>query len=313
MSFEPQPVDTSKVRLTSDIEELTEDLADHAHAVWARQRLIDGWVLGPSRNDELKQHPCLIPYDELDNSEQQYDRNAALETLKVIVAKGYQIVPLASEDAPAVTSVSDPANDSSIIEQQHDVVVFSGHMIDEPDRESPRFPSHLQDAVKSTIREWASSRRNLIGYSAAACGGDILFQEVIQELGGESQIVLPFSPQEFAKKSVEFAGEDWIARYERVLENATGVVVASPQRASSASNAFDLANQTMSGLALVRSAILQPTCSATTNIKPQGLVVWDGKPGGLGGTSSAVTQWSNLDMLVSQIDPSQTPSIQPAN
>jgi hypothetical protein len=79
------------VALTDTVLELTERLAEHAHDIWAAQRLADGWRYGPERNDELKQHPCLVPYAELPESEKAYDRNAALETLKAIVALGYRI------------------------------------------------------------------------------------------------------------------------------------------------------------------------------------------------------------------------------
>ena len=92
-TYEPQPVDTSGIKLSQGIEELTEQLAKHAHEVWARQRISDGWTWGPARDDDSKQHPCLVPYHELDDSEQQYYRNASLETLKVILAKGYHINP----------------------------------------------------------------------------------------------------------------------------------------------------------------------------------------------------------------------------
>jgi hypothetical protein len=91
LTYEPHPIDTSRVALTPEILELTERLAEHAHDVWARQRLADGWALGPQRDDARKEHPCLIPYDQLPDSEKQYDRAAALETLKAIIALGYRI------------------------------------------------------------------------------------------------------------------------------------------------------------------------------------------------------------------------------
>ena len=87
----PTPVDTSGVTLTPEIVALTELLARNAHDVWARQRLADGWRYGKQRDDGRKEHPCLVPYDELPESEKQYDRNAALETLKAVVALGYVI------------------------------------------------------------------------------------------------------------------------------------------------------------------------------------------------------------------------------
>lgn len=92
MTYLPQPINTSLVTLSSDILLLTEKLAEHAHEVWAAQRIKDGWSLGESRDDVAKKHPCLVSYPQLSDAEKQYDRNAALETLKVIQALGYRIV-----------------------------------------------------------------------------------------------------------------------------------------------------------------------------------------------------------------------------
>jgi hypothetical protein len=71
---------------------LTERLAEHSHDVWATQRIADGWTYGPKRDDATKQHPDLIPYAELPEPEKEYDRKAAMETLKAIIALGYRIV-----------------------------------------------------------------------------------------------------------------------------------------------------------------------------------------------------------------------------
>lgn len=51
----------------------------------------EGWTYGPVRDDEKKETPCLVPYAELSEGEKAYDRNTALETLKLIVALGYDI------------------------------------------------------------------------------------------------------------------------------------------------------------------------------------------------------------------------------
>jgi len=178
------------------------------------------------------------------------------------------------------------------------VVVFSGHMIDQPDRPSPRFPSELTGPVLETIREWLKMHHALIGYSSAACGADLLFQEAIQELGGESRIVLPYAAEQFAGDSVQFAGADWSKRYDKVIENATQLVIASPQRMSGDGITYDYSNLILHGLASVRIAELQ-----SDRRKPLGLVVWDGRPGdGPGGTASVVHRWRGLGMDVDQID-----------
>lgn len=90
--YTPQPVDTSSVVLPPEIDELTEKLAENAHDHWAINRFKDGWKYGDLRNDETKQHPCLVAYNDLPESEKKYDRSTAMETLKAIYALGYRIV-----------------------------------------------------------------------------------------------------------------------------------------------------------------------------------------------------------------------------
>ncbi len=89
--YEPEPIPTGGVQLSPEILELTERLAKNAHDIWALQRLADGWSHGQRRDDAAKEHPCLIRYEDLPESEKQYDRNAALETLKAVLALGYRI------------------------------------------------------------------------------------------------------------------------------------------------------------------------------------------------------------------------------
>ncbi len=91
MIYFPQPIDTSRVQLPDEVLALAEQLAANAHENWAAQRLHDGWIPGPVRSDALKQHPCLIPYDQLPDSERVYDRRLALETLRTITALGFRI------------------------------------------------------------------------------------------------------------------------------------------------------------------------------------------------------------------------------
>jgi class 3 adenylate cyclase len=91
LTYTPKPLDTSGIDLPGDILELSERLARNTHENWASQRLRDGWAYGPERNDARKEHPCLVPYEELTESEKQYDRNTALETLKVILLLGYRL------------------------------------------------------------------------------------------------------------------------------------------------------------------------------------------------------------------------------
>mgnify|MGYP003296719653 CR=1 FL=1 len=87
----PDPAVTSDIHLPEDLMALGEDLAKNVHEVWAAGRIADGWPRGP-RNDDLKQHPCLVPYEKLSEEEKDYDRRTSVETLKFILSKGYDIV-----------------------------------------------------------------------------------------------------------------------------------------------------------------------------------------------------------------------------
>jgi ryanodine receptor 2 len=88
-SYLPKPIDTSGVVLSDELMELTEHLAKNTHDIWAQQRMSEGWTYGPERDDEAKKHPDLIPYANLPESEKEYDRKTAMETLKAIAAMGY--------------------------------------------------------------------------------------------------------------------------------------------------------------------------------------------------------------------------------
>lgn len=87
----PNPIDTTDVVLPERLLALTEQIAENVHEVWARQRISEGWVYGPERSTEHKTTPCLVPYSELPEVEKAYDRNTALETLKLITKLGYEI------------------------------------------------------------------------------------------------------------------------------------------------------------------------------------------------------------------------------
>ena len=89
--YKPNPIDTSKIELPQDLLELTEKIAENVHENWSIGRIADGWTYGETRDDEKKTTPCLVPYAELTDSEKEYDRVTAIQTLKLIVALGYKI------------------------------------------------------------------------------------------------------------------------------------------------------------------------------------------------------------------------------
>ena len=84
-NYVPQPMDTSDVQLPEELNGLIEQMSKNVHEVWAKNRMEQGWTYGEKRSDDLKQHPCLIPYEDLPEEEKDYDRNTAQGTLKLIL------------------------------------------------------------------------------------------------------------------------------------------------------------------------------------------------------------------------------------
>lgn len=97
-------------------------------------------------------------------------------------------------------------------------------MIDTSHRPVPRFPESLENAVSNKIgqilkQELKESTCTLLGISSASAGGDIIFQETCRKLAIPTKIYLAFKPEEFAKRSVSYAGISWLSRYNKLLES----------------------------------------------------------------------------------------------
>lgn len=90
-TYVPKPAQTDDIVLSEELNSLVEAMAKNVHDVWAESRISQGWTYGPERNDALKTHPCLVPYEELPEVEKAYDRDTAVGTLKLICKLGFKI------------------------------------------------------------------------------------------------------------------------------------------------------------------------------------------------------------------------------
>ena len=93
MTYEPKPVDTSAIPVSPELNVLVERLAQNAHDVWAAQRRTEGWQYGPNRSDVEKTTPCMVPYEELPEAEKKYDREMAVQSIKLVQANHFRVVP----------------------------------------------------------------------------------------------------------------------------------------------------------------------------------------------------------------------------
>lgn len=91
-TYIPQPIDLTDVELAEELYELREAIAENAHDVWAAERQAQGWTYGPQRDDQKKETPCMVAYSQLPDSEKKFDREMAMNTLKLLSKLGYDIV-----------------------------------------------------------------------------------------------------------------------------------------------------------------------------------------------------------------------------
>ena len=91
LDYTPEPMDLSSVDLPESLIQLSERIAENVHEVWAKARMDEGWTYGEKRDDIHKKHPCLVPYDELPEEEKEYDRNTAMNTIKMVKKLGFRI------------------------------------------------------------------------------------------------------------------------------------------------------------------------------------------------------------------------------
>ncbi|MDQ6901598.1 MAG: hypothetical protein M3139_01140 [Bacteroidota bacterium] len=106
-------------------------------------------------------------------------------------------------------------------------LLFTGHMIDKPDRKEPRFPASKESKIRQAIKEKLILEKNKMGegsvfcgIAGGACGGDILFHEVCAELDIPSQMFLAIPREKFLVASVAFAGVDWIERFDKLYKKS---------------------------------------------------------------------------------------------
>jgi hypothetical protein len=160
-------------------------------------------------------------------------------------------------------------------------VIFTGHMIDLPDRPVPRFPQASERAARDAIRKHlvttlAMMTGDRMGFASAARGGDILFHEQARDLGLKTVIVLPFQPEVFEQTSIAgVRASDWVDRFWRLWEG-TPEPDRVDLRLPRSNEAYALCNAKIVGLAAERGPFHL-------------IALWDGKGGdGPGGTADLV-------------------------
>lgn len=178
------------------------------------------------------------------------------------------------------------------------VFLFSGHIIDQPSRATPRFPSDREGVATAEIGaalDRLGAVRTDLGLCSGAAGADLLFAEACLARHMHMEFRLPFREPAFLLTSVDPAGANWRQRYFAVTRHPNARVRSMPDELGptpEGENPYVRCNEWMLAIALEYG-----------RERAQVVVLWDGHMGtGAGGTSHLVTNAEQLGLKVTILD-----------
>ncbi|MCB1772954.1 MAG: DUF4071 domain-containing protein [Gammaproteobacteria bacterium] len=212
---------TGAVRFAAECEERVE------HRFWARATLGDLEVLFGSPRSVERAYKAAIA----DNQDSRFALESVRSQLEMLQELGF-----ARENVATALRVFERAMRRLPVPgeewQPRRVFLFSGHMVDTPEREAPRFP---EDRVGAAAEQIDELLRGLgvgagdLALTQGACGGDLLFTESCQAMGARVDWLQPFDEPEFIQRSVVRCGEHWRARYLAARQALHGAPLSAPQ------------------------------------------------------------------------------------
>jgi hypothetical protein len=214
----------------------------------------------------------------------------------------YQQLNVLPENVKAALDVIPDAKQAQQQQGSH-YILFTGHMIDRPDRKDPRFPAVKEAAVKQKIKEALMGEKNktageLKGIAGGACGGDILFHEVCGELDIKTELYLALPREQFIVESVQFAGVDWVDRFNKLFAKLPRQVLSQTKELPKwleKKGKYSIWER--NNLWELNSALVNGGINMTL------IALWDGKGGdGPGGTEHMVNEAVSKGAKVIRID-----------
>lgn len=122
------------------------------------------------------------------------------------------------------------------------VFLFSGHMIDAPRRNQPRFPPIHEETARLAIArqlDELEAGSEALALCSGACGGDLLFANECLKRGLRLLVHIPSDEPTFLQKSVSFAGEKWRDLFLQVKAHANTRLLIMPQELGSSPKNID--------------------------------------------------------------------------
>ncbi|KAI5624619.1 ryanodine receptor 2 [Silurus asotus] len=109
-SFIPTPVDTSHIVMPPHLQKVRDRLAGNIHELWAMNKIELGWSYGKIRDDNKRQHPCLVDFSKLPETERNYNLQMSTETLKTLLALGCHMVQVSVNAEEELKKIKLPKN-----------------------------------------------------------------------------------------------------------------------------------------------------------------------------------------------------------
>uniref|UniRef100_A0A673C6E5 Ryanodine receptor 3 n=1 Tax=Sphaeramia orbicularis TaxID=375764 RepID=A0A673C6E5_9TELE len=109
-SFIPTPVETSQVVMPLHLEKVRDKLAENIHELWGMNKIELGWSYGKIRDDNKRQHPCLVDFSKLPETEKNYNLQMSTETLKTLLALGCRVVQVNPNAEDSLKKIKLPKN-----------------------------------------------------------------------------------------------------------------------------------------------------------------------------------------------------------
>uniref|UniRef100_A0A4W5N343 Ryanodine receptor 3 n=1 Tax=Hucho hucho TaxID=62062 RepID=A0A4W5N343_9TELE len=109
-SFIPTPVETSQIIMPPYLEKVRDRLAENIHELWGMNKIELGWSYGKIRDDNKRQHPCLVDFSRLPETEKNYNLQMSTETLKTLLALGCHVVQVNANAEEDLKKIKLPKN-----------------------------------------------------------------------------------------------------------------------------------------------------------------------------------------------------------
>lgn len=212
----------------------------------------------------------------------QLNRDATIRQLNI-----YEQLNVVPENVKSVLGAL-PGAGRPEQEQQRHYLLFTGHMIDKPGRAEERFPESKEEAVRLKIKEQIEkvnmSGEKILAIAGGASGGDIIFHELCQDLGIQSALYLVIPREQFLVESVEFAGTEWVDRFDSLYKKLPVHILAQTKELPRwLQKKKDYTIWERNNLWELNSALAEGGINMTL------IALWDGKSGdGPGGTEDMI-------------------------